>query len=60
MYSFRMANTIRITLEKDLRINKYLRTFGTWFGLFYVDINSFRYKNIDIQKFINTVGIYIR
>lgn len=60
MYSFRMANTIRITLEKDLRINKYLRTFGTWFGLFYVDINNFRYKNINIEKFINTVGMYIR
>jgi hypothetical protein len=59
-YLFRMANTIRITLEKDIRKNKYLRTFGTWFGLFYVDINNFRYKNIDIKKFINTVGIYIK
>lgn len=60
MYSFRLADTIRITREKDLRINKYLRIFGTWFGLFYVDINHRKYKNIDIRKFINTIGVHIR
>lgn len=60
MYSFRLANTIRMLLEKDLRINKYLRTFGTWFGLFYVDISNFKYKTIDIEKFINTARTYIR
>lgn len=60
MYSFRLANTIRILLKKDLRINKYLRTFGTWFGLFYVDISNFKYKTIDIEKFINAARTYIR
>ncbi|UZQ49211.1 hypothetical protein [Clostridium kluyveri] len=60
MYSLRMANTIRITREKDLRVNKYLRIFGTWFGLFYIDINHNKYKNIDIRKFINTIAVHIR
>lgn len=59
-YSFRMAHTIRISRRKDVMINRYLRTFGTWFGLFYIDIKNQKYKNIDIIKFINTIEKYIR
>ena len=59
-YSFRMAYTIRITRKKDIMINIYLRTFGTWFGLFYIDIKNQKYKNIDIIKFLNTIEKYIR
>ena len=59
-HSYRMADSIRMSLEKHLKINKYLRTFGTWFGLFYIDINNFKYKNMDIGKFLNTVKEYIR
>jgi hypothetical protein len=59
-HSIRAADSIRISLEKDLKINKYLRTLGTWFGLFYIDINNFKYKNINIEKFLNAVKIYIR
>lgn len=60
IHYFRLAKTIRISLKKDLRINRFVRIFGTWFGLFYIDINTFKYNNINIQKFINTATVCIK
>lgn len=59
-YSYRGTSTIRISREKDIIINKYLRTFGRWFGLFYMEINNNKYKNVDIDRFINTIEVYMK
>jgi hypothetical protein len=60
LHSYRGTNTIRISRKKDIMINKYLRVLGRWFGLFYIEINNSKYKNIDINKFIDTVGSYMK
>jgi hypothetical protein len=59
-HSYRGTNAIRISRKKDIMINKYLRIFGRWFGLFYIEINNSKYKNVDINKFINTVEGYMK
>lgn len=59
-YLYRGTGAIRISREKDMIINKYLRTFGRWFGLFYIEIKNSKYKNVDINKFINTIEMYMK
>lgn len=59
-YSYKVTDAIRISREKDIMINKYLRIFGRWFGLFYIEINNSKYKNVDINKFIYTVGRHMK
>ncbi|WP_160672938.1 hypothetical protein [Clostridium sp. C8-1-8] len=59
-HSYRGTDSIRISRKKDIAINKYLRVLGRWLGLFYIEINNSKYKNIDINKFIDTAGSYMK
>lgn len=34
IHHFKLAKTIRISLKRDLRINRFVRIFGTWFVLY--------------------------